>query len=200
VAILIVLGAAARAGAEWQFTPVVGYTFKGSTTLVDLENAAGTRHWNLGGAITVIGDFPLGVEAHFVYTPGFFERVGTGTVGSLDVISSRTYALMGNAVIAMPRSWNRYGLRPFASGGLGLLHASAQDQLNLLPFRINLLGMNVGGGAVGFVSDRVGLRFDLRYFRNVQGPDIEDLDPPISSGLPVRLRYWTASIGVVFRY
>lgn len=197
---VLVLITAGPAQAEWQFTPFVGYTFKGATSLVDIEEAAGTRHWNLGGTVTVIGDLPLGLEAHVVYTPGFFQREGTGMVGALDVISSRTYAFMGNAVIAMPRQWNRYGLRPFASGGLGLLHAAAQDQLNILPVRINLLGMNAGGGAVGFVTDRVGLRFDLRYFRSVQGPDVESLDPPISSGLPVRLRYWTASIGVVFRH
>ena len=52
--------------------------------------------------------------------------------------------------------------------------------------------MNVGGGAVGFLSDHVGVRFDLRYFRNIKGVSQEDLeDFPVTLGEPVRLRYWT---------
>ena len=92
-------------------------------------------------------------------------------------LGSRTYALMGNVVLATPRSLE--SLRPAAvlSGGLGLIHASAEDQLDLLAYRLNLLGLNVGGGAVGFLSDRVGLRFDLRYFRNISGVPEEDLEP-----------------------
>jgi hypothetical protein len=59
--------------------------------------------------------------------------------------------------------------------------------------------MNAGGGAVGFLADRVGLRFDLRYLRKIQGPAAEDLDFAISIG-PIRLRPWTTSLGVVFMY
>jgi hypothetical protein len=62
--------------------------------------------------------------------------------------------------------------------------------------------MNLGGGAVGFVSDRVGLRFDLRYFRNIRGVDPEDLEVQVTLpvGAPIRLRYWTISTGVVIKY
>jgi opacity protein-like surface antigen len=190
----------ARASAEWHFAPLVGYTFKGSTTLVDLEDATAERHWNFGGAVALLGEGPIGVEGYFVYTPGFFQREGGGFVGGGDVISSYTYTLMGNAVLTTPRRWNEYGLRPYVSGGLGLLRVSAKDQFNVTPIRLNLLGMNVGGGAVGFLSDRVGLRFDLRYFRKIQGPDVETLEIPVSRGEPIRLRYWTTAIGVVIKY
>ena len=78
---------------------------------------------------------------------------------------------MGNVVLTTPRSWNPYGLRPFVSGGIGLLHATATDALEFSPVNTNLLGYNVGGGAVGFLNDRVGLRFDLRYFRNLKPSD-----------------------------
>jgi hypothetical protein len=174
--------------AEWQLAPFVGWTFKGSTTLPDLAGGQDQVHWTFGGAATLIADGPLGVEGLFLYTPGFFGS-GLGLVNE-----SRTLALMGNVVLATPRAWNEYGLRPFVSGGLGLLHASLEDAQDLFPVRENLLGINVGGGAVGFLTDRTGLRFDLRYFRHLKPGEEGDAFGD------VRLSYWTGTIGVVFRY
>lgn len=186
--------------AEWQIAPFLGYAFNGATTLIDLEDATAERHWNFGGSTTLLGDGPLGVEGYFVYTPGFFQREGGGTVVGRDVVSSYTFALMGNVVLTTPRRWNEYGLRPYVSGGMGLLRVSAKDQLNVLPIRLNLLGMNLGGGAVGFLSDRVGVKFDIRYFRKIQGPDVETLEVPVSAGEPIRFRFFTASFGLVLKY
>jgi hypothetical protein len=185
--------------AEWQFVPFVGYTFAGSTTLVDSENAVDKKHWHFGGAVSLLGDGPFGVEGLFVRTPGFFYNDEFACDINTCVTSGHTYVLMGNAVLTIPRSWNRYGLRPFVSGGAGLLHASRNDALNILPVDLNLVGMNLGGGAVGFLTEKVGVRFDLRYFRKIEGPDEETLDPPPAIG-PIRLRYWTMSFGVVFKY
>ena len=187
------------AAAEWQFTPFIGYTFKGATSIVDSEQAVEKRHWHFGGAVTLIGDGPVGVEAYFVRTPGFFFNDEFACDIDTCVTSARTYALLGNAVLTTPRRWNQYGLRPYLSGGVGLIHASRTDTQNVFPVDLNLTGMNLGGGATGFISDRLGLRFDLRYFRKIEGPDELTLDPPISLG-PIRLRYWTTSIGVVFKY
>ena len=196
LAALLVACAAAPCAAEWQLTPFLGYTFGGTTTLVELEGGAGKRHWHLGGAVTLLGDGPLGVEAIFIYTPGFFQQPERAPIDAR-ITSSRSTALLGNIVLAAPRRWTQYGLRPYVSGGLGLLHASANDLLNIFPIDVDLLAMNAGGGAVGFVSDRVGLRFDLRYLRNIRGVAEEDLTPAFG---PVRLRYWTGSVGVVFRF
>jgi hypothetical protein len=202
LACLLVVAAPTASSAEWQFTPFVGYTFKGSTTLVDDEIAVGTRHWHLGGSIRLLGDSPFGVEALYVHTPGFFERDESELTSAnlpATVTESRAIALMGNFVLTTPRRWNQYGLRPYLSAGLGLMHVTSLDLGDIHPIRLNLLGMNAGGGAVGFVSDRVGLRFDLRYFRKVRAPDWTELDPAVSIG-PIQLRYWTTSIGVVFKY
>jgi len=191
-----------RSAAEWQFTPFLGYTFKGSTTLVDDEFGVNTIHWHLGGSVTLLGDGPLGVEALYVHTPGFFERDESDlTAANLQasVIESRTNALMGNAVLTIPRRWNPYGLRPYVSGGLGLMHVTSRDLLDVHPIRLNFLGMNVGGGAVGMLTDRIGVRFDLRYFRKIRGPDWRSLVPAVAIR-PLELRYWTTSIGVVVKY
>jgi hypothetical protein len=195
----VLIGGSARpAHADWLMTPFVGLTFKGYTTLavpstIDFESAFSKVHWNFGGSVTWLGDGPLGIEGLFVYTPGFFQSGETSPV-----ISSRTMTLMGNLVLATPRGWNEYGLRPYVSGGFGLLHASGKDldEVALFDKPANLFGYNVGGGAVGFLSDRVGLRFDLRYFSEVRPTD----DLEIVSFGPVELSYWTTSVGVVFKF
>ena len=201
--ILALVGALASsvpttASAEWQLTPFLGLTFKGDTTLLDQEQAAGTTHWNFGGSVALMGSGPIGVEGLLVYTPGFFEQDNPPVVDGVappDVIDSRSLAIMGNIVLTTPRNWNEYGLRPFVSGGIGLLRASATDALELFPVSASLIGYNVGGGAVGFLTDRVGLRFDLRYFSNLKPVD----DPEIAIGR-VQLSYWTGSVGVVLKY
>ena len=200
--VCIVLLLPAPALAEWQFTPFLGYSFNGSTTLIDFgllnnQTANDEPHLNFGGSVSLLGEGPFGLEALYIDTPNFFDS------RQFDIVlprtaSSRTYAVMGNAVLTTPRSWNPYGLRPLLSGGIGLIHASAEDQLDVLAYSLNLWGVNLGGGAVGFLSDRVGLRFDLRYFQNISSVPEEEL-PQLTLGDPLRLRYWTASFGVVIR-
>jgi len=192
------------AAAEWQFTPFIGYTFKATSTFVDFDlgedrEATDQTRLNFGGAVRLIGESPFGVEAYYVHTPGFFDPKPQFNIVLPRVLESRTYAVMGNVVLSTPRHWNRYGLRPSLSAGVGLMHASLEDQLDVIRYRVNLLGMNVGGGAVGFLSDRVGVRFDLRYFRNIKGVPEGELDFPVTGGEPVRLRYWTIGFGVVVK-
>lgn len=185
--------------AEWQLTPFLGLTFKGDTTLTDHEQATDKTHWTFGGSVALMGSGPVGAEGLVVYTPGFFQQDNPPAVDGVlppDIIDSRTLAIMGNVVLTTPRSWNEYGLRPFVSGGIGLLHAATTEALALTPVNTNLLGYNIGGGAVGFLNDRVGLRFDLRYFSNLKPSD----DPELSVTARVHLSYWTSSVGVVLKY
>jgi hypothetical protein len=191
------------AHAEWQFTPFIGYTFRATSTFVDFDlredrQATDETRINFGGSVRLIGDSPIGVEAYYVHTPGFFDAKQFN-LNLARVTESRTYAVMGNVVVSTPRHWNRYGLRPSLSGGIGLMHASLDDPLQILAYRQNLLGMNLGAGAVGMLSDRIGVRFDLRYFRNIKGVAAEDLEFPVTGGEPVRLRYWTVGFGVVIK-
>lgn len=199
----IFLSIPGQAHAEWQFTPFVGYTFGASTTFFDFDlseegRATDETRINFGGSVRWIGASPIGLEAYYVHTPGFFNAKQFN-LNLARVTESRTYAIMGNVVVATPRSWNRYGLRPSLSGGIGLMHASADDTLQIFPYHQNLLGMNLGGGAVGMLSDRIGVRFDLRYFRNIKGVAAEDLEFPVTGGERVRLRYWTLGFGVVIK-
>jgi hypothetical protein len=177
------------AAAEWHLVPSVGLTFKGKTSLIDLEQATDDVHRNIGGTVTLLGEGILGVEGVFVYTPGFFQSTDDL------VTSSRTIAFMGNAVLTTPRRWTEYGLRPFVSGGLGLLRTSVQDVGDIFSTDNNVAAFNIGGGAVGFFSPHVGVRFDLRYYANLH--PTED-GKPTAFG-PVHVSYMTTSVGLVIR-
>jgi hypothetical protein len=176
------------AAAEWHLTPFVGLTFKGKSSVIDLEHGAEKVHGHFGGSVTLLGGGLFGVEGVFVDTPGFF-KAGQGLV-----THSRNFALMGNVVLTAPRRWTEYHLRPFVSGGLGLLHVSASDEAELLPASKSAAAFNVGGGAIGFLSRRVGLRFEMRYFANLHRTD----EGPIALA-PLHVRYFTGSVGVVLR-
>jgi hypothetical protein len=174
--------------AEWHLTPMVGFTFGGGTTIVDLEDATGNVHRQYGGAVTLLGGGLVGAEAVIAYTPGFFQADG-GLVSE-----SRAFALMGNVVLTAPRRWTEYGLRPFVSGGLGYLRASYSE--TTFPVSSNLAGFNVGGGAIGFLTEKIGLRFDLRYYANLHRPEQGPSSPALGR---VTIHYFTGSVGIVFR-
>ena len=198
---LLSIALPARASADWQFTPLVGITFAGGTTIIDLENGAEESHWHFGGAATWLGDGPIGFEGFFVRTPHFFQsdKVSFESVNVTTLTSSYSMALMGNVVVAAPLKWNEYGLRPFVSGGLGLIRVGQEPKESaflLEPFDLNLLGWNAGGGAIGFLTERTGLRFEVRYFRSLSNP-ASALTVPAGE---TRLSYWTGSVGLVFRY
>ncbi len=176
---------------------MIGVTFAGNTTLIDLQGGAGKRHVNVGGAVTLLGGGVLGAEAIGVLTPGFFQTDATPLdldTARVELETSRTTALMVNAVLTMPRRWTEYSLRPFVSGGFGVLHATQTQLIDVVPSRAAMAGFNIGGGAVGFLSPRTGVRFDLRYYGSVHGTD----QGPVAFGL-VRLHYMTAAVGLVIR-
>jgi hypothetical protein len=58
------------------------------------------------------------------------------------------------------------------------------------------LGFSLGGGAMGFVSDHVGFRGDLRYFRQFTDPE-PDNEFDIGLG---DLDFWRATAGITFRW
>src|SRR5512132_213341 len=185
---VLVLTLPRAAAAEWHFTPMIGETFLGRTSVIDLEAATDKHHKNLGGSVALLGSGVLGVEGLVVWTPGFFQT------GDTDLIKkSRTLALMGNVMVTAPRRWTEYTLRPFVSGGFGLMQASRTEVHEVFTSTVNMTGYNIGGGAIGFFSQRTGIRFDLRYYNNLTAPD------NVPSIGPVNLRYMTASVGIVLR-
>jgi hypothetical protein len=187
------------AAAEWHITPTIGVTFAGRTTLIDPQLAASKRHVNVGVAGSLLGAGVFGAETIVSITPGFFQTDRTpldSAVARVEIDGSRSVSWMANAVLTTPRRWTEYSLRPFVSAGFGVLYASqtprAEDRG--LPVRATMAGFNLGGGAIGFLTRRTGVRFDLRYSSTLRGTD---------QGLmaigPARLHYLTGSVGLVIR-
>ena len=189
VVALVTAASATPASAEWFITPFIGVKFAGDTNFPDLEQGAGSTKLTLGAAAGVVGEGLFGVETELGYSPRFFERSN----GSL-IARSNVLTLMGNVIITAPRALTGYSLRPFVSGGGGLIHVGIQDVADILSVSENLFGINVGGGAVGVLTPRTSVRFDLRFFKSVTNGDAEHVvvaGPGIS--------FWRASVGLAIR-
>ena len=110
-------------------------------------------------AVRLVGAGPIGLESVFVYVPGIFETPDPDPLSDIPpsnaITKSHSYALMGNVVLTTPRAWNQYGLRPYVSGGLGMLRVSHNEPT--LPGPRQSSAYNVGGGAVGLLTNRGGL-------------------------------------------
>lgn len=197
---LCVLLAPRPASAEWHFTPLFGVTFGGNTTFIDLQHGTGKTHMNFGGAVSRFGNGILGFEGLVIYTRHFFEFDGPRDPADPPapaLAKSYTLSAMGNVVLTVPKRWTEYFLRPYVSGGFGLLRAVSIEETPVFPLTSNMPGFNIGGGAVGFLTQGTGVRFDFRYhagLRHDPGKDAENVIVP-----DLHLRYMTAQIGVVIR-
>jgi hypothetical protein len=158
--------AVARAQTEWQIRPFAGLTFGGSTGIFDPEGAVGKRNGVYGISAALLGDV-FGLEFDLARAPGFFETDGPHLVAN----SSAT-TLTGNVTVGLSRQATKYVLRPYFVGGFGLMHARYADALNFSPTILKRPAMDIGGGATGFLADRIGLNWELRYFRSLGGGEI----------------------------
>src|SRR5918996_4982902 len=120
LAVALWLLAPAPAAAEWQVRPFIGFTFGGATTFVDPEKAIGTNNAVIGVAGGWLGEI-LGVEADFGRAPGFFQ-VQDPPIPDAALLTSAVTTMTGNVVIALPARLAGYGLRPYFSGGAGMMH------------------------------------------------------------------------------
>lgn len=190
LSVALLCGSAHNATADFLVTPFFGTTFGGRTTLLDLEiGAASEQHWLFGGSAGWLSDQVLGVEADFAMAPGFFESdTGNGLV-----VSSRVTTLSGNVIATLPLSVTRESLRPYITGGVGLIRASVEDLIGLNETG-NWVGLQLGAGAVGMLSNRTGLRFDLRNTRTF------GRDNTLRGERTSKLSFWRATVGVTLRY
>ena len=182
------------AGADWLFAPFVGSAFAGSTALPDLEQGAGSAQLIFGGSAGWWSAGILGLEGDFGYAPRFFERDNLAGIFT----NSNVVTLGGNVVVAAPVSVTRESLRPYLVGGLGWMHASIDEGNNFFPEIFgraqNAVELNVGGGAIGFISPRTGLRFELRHFRSLE----RDTNP-LTGERQSLLSFWRATVAVVIQ-
>lgn len=167
----------------------MGLTFGGDTTLVDLAGASGSPNLVFGGNAAFLGDV-LGVEVDVGYAPGFFQSGDERLV-----LGNSATTVTGNLVIAVPRHVTEYTLGPYFVAGFGLMHAHIEDVLGVLSVSRTLPAVNFGGGVTGFLSKRIGLNWEARYFSSISRSETQG----VSFGAE-QLSFWRASMGLVVRY
>jgi len=168
-----------QARAEGYVTPWIGASGLSSTDAG--RTALGVTAGYMAAGI-------LGFEGDFGYAPDFF---GLNELGKSSAITTA-----GNFILGVPfGGTNGAGVRPFVSGGLVLIRTHLENDVLDVSRTNNGVGYNVGAGMMGFFSDHVGLRGDVRYLRLLQ-------DTNLGSGIdfnPGKVRYWRVSAGVTFR-
>ena len=173
-----------QARADGFVTPWVGSAF-GS----NIQNGQTT----FGVSAGAMGAGIIGGEADFGWSPSFF---GTQS----DFGNNTVMDLMGNLIIGAPIGGQHgAGIRPYVVGGVGLIRSQIDGGAltNFAPAQsTNMFGWDAGAGVMGYFTQHVGLRGDVRYLRamsdlttNVRSIDLKG----------DRLHFWRASIGVVLR-
>jgi hypothetical protein len=185
------------ASADWTLTPFVGWNFGSSA---DVTGGGGPTFSNkfekkidYGASLMATGAGPFGFELDFGYSPNFFETTTTGNSFQFTSKSNVT-TLMGNVAIG----GNTGGVRPYVVAGVGLLRTKVQDIDEVFTLNTkNDFGMDIGGGVMGFFSNNVGIRGDIRYFRGFRGTS----DSDSLTGLAVSdFKFWRGSLGLSLKF
>lgn len=183
----------AKASADWLFTPFIGGNFGGSADVGDVGGFSDQfdRKLSYGASIAWMGAGVIGFEADFGYSPNFF-----GVSGSSNNVNffgdGNVTTLMGNLVVGAPIG----PVRPYVSGGLGLLKTSVDDAGDFFKDGDNNLGFDVGAGVMGFFTHNIGIRGDVRLFRAINNnSDDNTVDVSLSS-----FKFWRATVGVTFKF
>ena len=190
--VAIVAWTAAPAHGQWLVTPYLGGNVAG-----DVELGKGGP----GVSVGYLGDrlgFELDVQRyqHFFkdadvvpLDPSAPPNCTPGVSGPCRDINTDAIGVMGNVVLPI-RIRDATKWHPFASAGLGVVHAWTNEEGRSQ----NDFGFNVGGGMMYRLNTRVGLRGDLRYFRAL----VDETEP---DGVLVKdYGFLRASVGVTFGF
>jgi hypothetical protein len=181
------------ASAEWQIKPFAGATYGGDSTFLfvgplTLLPNPNHPHFAYGVSGLLLGEI-FGVEADLGHTPGFFQSSTAPLIANSGVLT-----LTGNIVVAMPRHLTQYTLRPYVVGGAGMMRVEFDTAQGALQVSERLQAMDIGAGVTGFVTRRIGVSWDVRYFRSI--------DRTIQNGISIgseHLSFWRASMAVAVR-
>jgi opacity protein-like surface antigen len=181
-AALILLSSAAPARADIVLTPFVGSLFG-----ADLPDAKATY----GVSAAFMGAGIIGGEIDFGFTPEFVPSGGLSP-------EVKAMSLMFNGIIGIPIGGTvGASVRPYVVGGIGLFRATWKDDdfLDRIDPESDF-AFDLGGGIMGFFTDNIGIRGDVRYFRKFS-EDLDDLDVDFTLG---DLDFWRATVGASFKF
>ena len=192
--------APAKASADWLFTPFIGMNWGGNAGFTDLAGDFEDefeQKMNFGAQLSWMGAGVLGFEVDFGYSPNFFQD--TAGDDDFEFGDSNVTTLMANLKVGVPFGGQTGGgIRPYASGGIGIIKSRIDDADDLFEVNSTNWGLNVGGGVAGFFSDNVGVQGDVRYFRSLEDTEAggeDDFNLGFGS-----FSFWRGTVGLVFRF
>ncbi|HET9266062.1 MAG TPA: outer membrane beta-barrel protein [Vicinamibacterales bacterium] len=194
---LFLMGTPGRASADWLLTPFIGANFGGNADFGSFDDFDDEfeRRVDMGASLGWMGGGIVGFEVDFGWSPNFFEN--TVGPGNFEFGDSNVTTLMGNVLVGIPVGGQTGpGVRPYATGGIGLIrgHIDGDEFFNDLDS--NNLGFNVGAGLNGFFTDNIGIRGDIRYFRTLSETEADDaFDLALSD-----FDFWRATVGLTIRF
>ena len=171
VATVLLVASPRAARADFFIVPFAGMKFGGSTTIVDLELAAGKKKLVLGVAALKIDNRVIGFEAEFGNIAGYFGNEEVAAERPLVKPGSYVNDLTGSLVLSLPPGVTGGGLRPYAVIGAGLIHAETLDLIEVLQVRRTMPALNLGIGATGMFTSNVGVRLDVRHLRSLSSDE-----------------------------
>jgi len=193
-AALMIFAAPSTASAEGYVSPWIGVNF-GTNPFVsladgrDLDDGARTSYGVTAG---YMGAGIIGGEFDFGYSPSFFGD--KSDFGSNNVLTT-----MGNVIIGIPIGGTKgAGVRPYVTGGIGLIRTSYGELLNFDAVSNHDFGYNLGAGIMGYFATHIGIRGEVRYFRTFADDVFGDFGnlPNLDLG---SFHFWRASFGVVIK-
>ena len=197
LASLVSVVAPAQASADWLFTPFIGFNWGGAASFGDFGDFDDEfeQRANFGASLTYMGAGAIGFEVDFGWSPNFFENTRGG--GDFEFGDNNVTTVMANLTLGAPVGGQHGGgIRPYASGGAGIIKVRAQHARDVFDVASTDWGFNLGGGIMGFFSDNVGMRGDVRYFRSLQDSNSDgDVDFALSS-----FHFWRATVGLTVRF
>jgi opacity protein-like surface antigen len=191
IAALALAIAPSAAWADGYFVPFIGANFGGEVGRPLSETVDDRNRMTFGFGVGGMAGGIFGAEFDFGYTHNFYASDGTV------VTKSNLITAMPALVIGIPiGGQSGAGIRPYVLAGAGLLRRDL-DFNTLDTVSRNDWGYTLGGGVMGYFSDHVGLRGDLRYFRNFEVDDFDIDDVDFDRGT---FNFGRASIGLLFRF
>lgn len=166
VAVILAFGALALtptpAAAQEFISPFIGFNYGGDSgcpTATNCEN----KHSNLGVSFGKLGAIGGG-EFEFAYARNFF--------GDTPGVDNNVLTLFGNVIVGPKLG----PIRPFVTGGLGLIKSHVELTAGSLIDSSNNFGWDLGGGLMLMFGDHFGVRGDIKRFRSFQDQSILGFD------------------------
>lgn len=184
-ALLVVLIVAHDASAQGFINPFLG------TTLSSPTAAGSATKPGYGVALGALGKV-VGAETEIAFFPELLDNSANA------IAKNKIITFSGNTLIGPTLK----RVKPYFAIGAGNLHLNVTSLSTVVAPNVesisnNYFTFNAGGGVIGFFTNHLGLRGDVRYTRAF-GIKIADLE---STGLSLdKFNYWRATIGVAAKF